>query len=117
VRAARTGVAGLRDHPVSAYALMASAHGCSASLALLELFKTSSRCRCLFSWQPTHFQPSVQLLTLCFFPDSPHYLLIDKKDKEECIKGKEMGHKVFILAKSETTLKPDMSLEERCSWE
>ncbi|NXW64090.1 GTR11 protein, partial [Eurystomus gularis] len=27
----------------------------------------------------------VQLLTLPFFPDSPRYLLIDKKDKEGCI--------------------------------
>ncbi|NXH12305.1 GTR11 protein, partial [Bucco capensis] len=27
----------------------------------------------------------IQLLTLPFFPDSPRYLLIDKKDKEECI--------------------------------
>ncbi|NWW75345.1 GTR11 protein, partial [Climacteris rufus] len=27
----------------------------------------------------------VQLLTLPFFPDSPRYLLIDKKDKEACI--------------------------------
>lgn len=42
----------------------------------------------------------VQLLTLPFFPDSPRYLLIDKKDKEGCIKGKEMGHKAFLLAKS-----------------
>lgn len=31
-----------------------------------------------------------QLLTLPFFPDSPRYLLIDKKDKEGCIKGKEI---------------------------
>ncbi|XP_065707572.1 solute carrier family 2, facilitated glucose transporter member 11-like isoform X1 [Patagioenas fasciata] len=29
----------------------------------------------------------VQLLTLPFFPDSPRYLLIDKKDKEGCIKA------------------------------
>lgn len=42
----------------------------------------------------------VQLLTLPFFPDSPRYLLIDKKDKEGCIKGKKMGPKAFILAKS-----------------
>lgn len=42
----------------------------------------------------------VQLFTLPFFPDSPRYLLIDKKDKEGCIKGKETGRKVFILAKS-----------------
>uniref|UniRef100_A0A8B9LYJ8 Major facilitator superfamily (MFS) profile domain-containing protein n=1 Tax=Accipiter nisus TaxID=211598 RepID=A0A8B9LYJ8_9AVES len=28
-----------------------------------------------------------QLLTLPFFPDSPRYLLIDKKDKEGCIKA------------------------------
>ncbi|NXG77696.1 GTR11 protein, partial [Baryphthengus martii] len=27
----------------------------------------------------------IQLLTLPFFPDSPRYLLIDKKDKESCI--------------------------------
>ncbi|NWW89639.1 GTR11 protein, partial [Rhynochetos jubatus] len=27
----------------------------------------------------------IQLLTLPFFPDSPRYLLIDKKDKEGCI--------------------------------
>ncbi|NXF87051.1 GTR11 protein, partial [Eubucco bourcierii] len=27
----------------------------------------------------------IQLLTLPFFPDSPRYLLIDKKDKEACI--------------------------------
>ncbi|NXI46708.1 GTR11 protein, partial [Galbula dea] len=27
----------------------------------------------------------IQLLTLPFFPDSPRYLLIDRKDKEECI--------------------------------
>ncbi|XP_064322711.1 solute carrier family 2, facilitated glucose transporter member 11 isoform X6 [Phalacrocorax carbo] len=29
----------------------------------------------------------IQLLTLPFFPDSPRYLLIDKKDKEGCIKA------------------------------
>ncbi|XP_005445293.1 solute carrier family 2, facilitated glucose transporter member 11-like [Falco rusticolus] len=29
----------------------------------------------------------VQLLTLPFFPDSPRYLLIDKKDKEGCMKA------------------------------
>ncbi|XP_013029044.2 solute carrier family 2, facilitated glucose transporter member 11-like isoform X1 [Anser cygnoides] len=29
----------------------------------------------------------VQLFTLPFFPDSPRYLLIDKKDKEGCIKA------------------------------
>ncbi|NWS92244.1 GTR9 protein, partial [Toxostoma redivivum] len=29
----------------------------------------------------------VQLLTLPFFPDSPRYLLIDRKDKEGCIKA------------------------------
>jgi len=39
----------------------------------------------------------IQLLTLPFFPDSPRYLLIDKKDKEGCIKGKETGHKAFVL--------------------
>lgn len=43
----------------------------------------------------------VQLLTLPFFPDSPRYLLIDKKDKEGCIKGEEMGHKSFISGKRE----------------
>lgn len=41
----------------------------------------------------------VQLLTLPFFPDSPRYLLIDQKDKEACIKGKEMSHKSFISGK------------------
>ncbi|KFP83178.1 Solute carrier family 2, facilitated glucose transporter member 11, partial [Apaloderma vittatum] len=36
----------------------------------------------------THAVPAlVQLLTLPFFPDSPRYLLIDKKDKEACIKA------------------------------
>ncbi|XP_048820400.1 uncharacterized protein LOC125701887 [Lagopus muta] len=29
----------------------------------------------------------IQLLTLPFFPDSPRYLLIDRKDKEGCIKA------------------------------
>ncbi|KFP88616.1 Solute carrier family 2, facilitated glucose transporter member 11, partial [Acanthisitta chloris] len=29
----------------------------------------------------------IQLLALPFFPDSPRYLLIDKKDKEACIKA------------------------------
>ncbi|XP_068013239.1 solute carrier family 2, facilitated glucose transporter member 11-like [Melanerpes formicivorus] len=29
----------------------------------------------------------IQLLTLPFFPDSPRYLLIDKKDKEACLKA------------------------------
>lgn len=42
-----------------------------------------------------------QLLTLPFFPDSPRYLLIDQKDKEGCIKGKEMDHKAFISAPNE----------------
>lgn len=46
------------------------------------------------------FPALVQLLTLPFFPDSPRYLLIDKKDKEGCIKGKEIGYRAFILTKS-----------------
>ncbi|KGL99837.1 Solute carrier family 2, facilitated glucose transporter member 11, partial [Charadrius vociferus] len=33
------------------------------------------------------FPALVQLLTLPFFPDSPRYLLIDRKDKEGCIKA------------------------------
>uniref|UniRef100_A0A8B9Z983 Major facilitator superfamily (MFS) profile domain-containing protein n=1 Tax=Anas platyrhynchos TaxID=8839 RepID=A0A8B9Z983_ANAPL len=56
----------------------------------------------------------VQLLTLPFFPDSPRYLLIDKKDKEGCIKGKEMGHKAFILAKRKIWENPTDAWK-RCS--
>lgn len=41
----------------------------------------------------------IQLLTVPFFPDSPRYLLIDKKDKEACIRGKEMGHGALASAK------------------
>uniref|UniRef100_A0A8C3KCZ1 Major facilitator superfamily (MFS) profile domain-containing protein n=1 Tax=Calidris pygmaea TaxID=425635 RepID=A0A8C3KCZ1_9CHAR len=47
----------------------------------------------------------IQLLTLPFFPDSPRYLLIDKKDKEGCIKGEEMRNEsqsIHFILKRDT---------------
>ncbi|KAM9219419.1 solute carrier family 2, facilitated glucose transporter member 11-like [Leptosomus discolor] len=51
----------------------------------------------------------IQLLTLPFFPESPRYLLIDKKDKEGCIKavkqlwgdGDHMGEIDDMIAEQE----------------
>lgn len=33
----------------------------------------------------------IQLVTLPFFPESPRYLLIEKGDKDGCIKGKAIS--------------------------
>lgn len=59
----------------------------------------------------------VQFLTLPFFPDSPRYLLIDRKDKEGCIKGKEMGQNNSFQEKGGNPVKHQMSLEESYRWE
>lgn len=115
VGAAGTQPAGLGDDPVSVSAHTASTHGSSHPAAFVLLFREVLGVEALWPiLLAANAVPAlVQLLTLPFFPDSPRYLLIDRKDKEGCIKGKEMSHKSLISGNGgEHSKAPDESGRE-----
>lgn len=98
MRAAWTPAAAPRDHAVSVCAHMVAHLLSFCWFCFREVLGVEALWPILLA---VNVPPAlIHLLTLPFFPDSPRYLLIDKKDKEGCIKGKEMGHKAFISTKS-----------------
>lgn len=114
--AARTHAAGLRDQPVSRVLTWPVHSDVQLFLLCWSGFREVLGVDALWPiLMAANALPAlVQLLTLPFFPDSPRYLLIDKKDKEGCIKGKEMGRKAFILAKRKIWENPTDTWK-RCS--
>lgn len=115
MKAARTPAAAPRDHTVSVCAHMVAQLLSFCWFCFREVLGVEALWPVLMA---VNALPAlVHLLTLPFFADSPRYLLIDKKDKEGCIKGKEMGHKASISTKSGECSKAPHEPGRQYSWE